>query len=313
MAGGRHCANACREIRADRGRSSGRGDALARTLGGRICYAEVMENPGFWRLPALPFVEYRRARDSAACYAPHTHDALSLGAVDAGCSTFSCHGAGIPLRAGDVVLVPPGVVHACNPVESQVWAYQMLYLDAAWVARMVGCEILCEGRVLTHLPAATFTVPVYEAFCNLTSCLLGTAGILEKETRLVAFIADILLPLQRASLAEPLPTVPDGVALARAAIEQRCGETLRLTELAQIAGLSPCHFVRAFRARIGMTPHAWQLDARIRRARRLLDAGVPLAELALQLGFADQSHFQRVFRQRVAVTPRQYRRNFIQD
>lgn len=278
-----------------------------------ICYPEHMGNQGFWRSPGLPFVECRRAGDSTACYAPHTHDWLSLGAVDAGRSTFLCHGTHTALTAGDVVLVPAGVVHACNPEPGQAWAYQMLYLDEAWVMQMLGREIHCEGMVLTHLPARIFAVPVYAALCRLTAGLFGVAGMLEKETLLAGFIGDILLPLQRAGLAEAPAAVTAGVARARAAIEARCGETLRLAELAQIAGLSPYHFVRAFRAQIGMTPHAWQLDARIRRARRLLDTGAPLAELALQLGFADQSHFQRVFRQRVAATPRQYRRNFIQD
>ena len=66
-----------------------------------------------------------------------------------------------------------------------------------------------------------------------------------------------------------------------------------------------------------MTPHAWQIDRRIQRARQLLDQELPLAEIAQQLGFADQSHFQRIFKQRVAVNPGEYRRlrnrNFVQD
>jgi AraC-like DNA-binding protein len=56
-----------------------------------------------------------------------------------------------------------------------------------------------------------------------------------------------------------------------------------------------------------MTPHAWQLDRRIERARALLEQGMSLADAALQLGFADQSHFQRAFKQRVAATPGEYR------
>ena len=91
------------------------------------------------------------------------------------------------------------------------------------------------------------------------------------------------------------------------AIAERCSETLRLDELAALAGMSRYRLLRAFRAVYGMTPHAWQIDRRIVRARHLLDAGMSLAETALALGFADQSHFQRAFKQRVAATPGEYR------
>lgn len=278
-----------------------------------ICYPASMETQGFWRSAELQFVESRRARDSSACYAPHTHDRLSIGAVDRGHSLFFCHAQSTPLVAGDVVLVPAGVVHACNPVAGRAWAYQMLYLDEDWVALTLGETFRCDGQVLTHLPLQMFVRPVYAMLDAVNRCLFSDAATLEKETQLARFIGDVLLPLQRADIAALPEAANRGVERARALIEARCGNTLRLAELAQVAGLSPYYFVRAFRAQVGMTPHAWQLDARIRRARRLLDAGVPLAELALQLGFADQSHFQRVFRQRVAATPRQYQRNFIQD
>lgn len=100
---------------------------------------------------------------------------------------------------------------------------------------------------------------------------------------------------------------------AKAMIAARYNEALTLDEMAAQASMSRYHFVRAFRRAVGMTPHAWQLDLRIQRARGLLDQGMSLVDVALQLGFADQSHFQRVFKQRVAATPGDYRRNFLQD
>lgn len=60
--------------------------------------------------------------------------------------------------------------------------------------------------------------------------------------------------------------------------------------------------------RYGQTPHAYQIDQRINRAKQLLKRGEPIADVALQLGFADQSHFQRQFKQRLATTPRHYQR-----
>jgi AraC-like DNA-binding protein len=101
----------------------------------------------------------------------------------------------------------------------------------------------------------------------------------------------------------------------RSLIEDRFREPISLEELAATSGLSRYHLLRAFREWTGLTPHGWQIDRRIQEARRLLDRDMPLTDIALYLGFADQSHFQRAFKQRVATTPGEYRRqrNIVQD
>ena len=83
---------------------------------------------------------------------------------------------------------------------------------------------------------------------------------------------------------------------------------LSLERLAGQAGLGRYQLIRAFRAATGLTPHAYLLNARVNRGRLLLRDGLALADVAYQLGFADQSHFQRAFKQRVAATPGEYRR-----
>jgi AraC family transcriptional regulator len=84
--------------------------------------------------------------------------------------------------------------------------------------------------------------------------------------------------------------------------------------LARQAGYSPSHFARAFRATTGESPHQFVLRQRVERARQLLDErDLPLAEVALASGFANQSHFTRVFKHRVGTTPRAYRREHAPD
>jgi AraC family transcriptional regulator len=83
-----------------------------------------------------------------------------------------------------------------------------------------------------------------------------------------------------------------------------------LTELAAAVAVHPNHLATAFRRHFGDTVGGFVRRRRVELACRLLtDTRTPLAEVALQTGFADQSHFTRTFRRLVGVTPAAYRRS----
>ena len=81
----------------------------------------------------------------------------------------------------------------------------------------------------------------------------------------------------------------------------------RLEELAAAVNLSPFHFARVFRRATGLPPHAWLKQRRLEQARGLLKKGCTPLNVALQLGFADQSHLGRWFRRANGLTPGAYR------
>ena len=84
---------------------------------------------------------------------------------------------------------------------------------------------------------------------------------------------------------------------------------LSLDAMAEVAGMNPFYFARAFRRRFGESPHRFVLQRRIERAKRLLsETETPLVEVALNCGFASQSHFASVFHRHVGVTPSRFRK-----
>nr|WP_255542557.1 AraC family transcriptional regulator [Azospirillum sp. INR13] len=91
-------------------------------------------------------------------------------------------------------------------------------------------------------------------------------------------------------------------------ISAHCTQPLRLADIAAACRLSPSYLVRSFKARYGLTPHAYQINRRIQFGKRELQRGRPIVEVALDAGFADQAHFQRAFKRHVAATPGQYMR-----
>ena len=81
-----------------------------------------------------------------------------------------------------------------------------------------------------------------------------------------------------------------------------------LKEMASIAGLSPTHFGRAFRATTGMAPHKYLQDLRMERARRLLETTkLSITQIALQCGFEQSTSFATSFKKLVGVSPRTWR------
>jgi transcriptional regulator GlxA family with amidase domain len=91
-------------------------------------------------------------------------------------------------------------------------------------------------------------------------------------------------------------------------VETNLESNVSLQHLATVAGLSTSHFIRAFRQSEGTTPHRYLLCRRVRRALGLLsETEMPLAEIAVASGFADQSHFCRQFRRFIGAPPSHYR------
>jgi AraC family transcriptional regulator len=79
--------------------------------------------------------------------------------------------------------------------------------------------------------------------------------------------------------------------------------------LAQLVRLSVSHFARAFKSTFGCPPHVFLMRRRVQRAQGLmLGSCVPLAQIAVECGFADQAHFSRLFRKFTGERPALWRR-----
>ena len=98
------------------------------------------------------------------------------------------------------------------------------------------------------------------------------------------------------------------VAAVRDVLADRLADPPGLDELALAAGMSPFALLRAFRDETGLPPHAYLNQLRVRLARRLLDSGLPPADVAAEAGFADQPHLSRHFKRVVGVPPGAYQR-----
>jgi AraC-like DNA-binding protein len=237
----------------------------------------------------------------------HSHDYYVIGLVKRGFQTFTHKGTQHFTPPGGAMLINPGAVHTGEAADEK------------------GFEMLCLYPTIFHMQSAVFeltgrhqALPFFtevrvdrpwltDSILALHRALAQETNALECESRftwtlaqLIKRYADIRFDEQR------LGQERKAVQQARRYIDECFAQGINLTQLAEHVSLSPYYLLRVFRAEVGMPPYAYLESVRIRQAQRLIEAGKPLAEVAVEVGFSSQSHLTQRFRQIIGVTPGQY-------
>ena len=97
-------------------------------------------------------------------------------------------------------------------------------------------------------------------------------------------------------------------------IEQNYAESISMAEMAEMVGLSSTHFNRRFQQLLRMSPRQYLRDIRIQAAQELLvTTSQSIAEIAIDVGYTDQSHLSKRFREVTGISPAAYRKRFVQS
>lgn len=265
------------------------------------------ERARHWRYAELPDVDLLRAQYIRKTFVRHTHEHFVIAAIADGVEVFHHGGSDQYAGAGALALVNPDTPHTGRAGVPEGWRYGAVYPAPELVA-----EIAAETTTLRGTPG--FVRPVLDD----PYAVELVHRVLRAADEGNALAADTLLRVAVTRLLRlnggPLPrrevrTAGAGIAArARAVLEERMADPPSLERLAGELGSSPFALLRAFRDAYGMPPHTWLTDARVRRARRLLDAGTRPSEAAVAVGFTDQPHLNRHFARIVGVPPGAYQR-----
>jgi AraC-like DNA-binding protein len=135
---------------------------------------------------------------------------------------------------------------------------------------------------------------------------LDTAGAEE------AMICGISLLFERYGSSEPIQTeasCPKAVDRAVEFLHARACDHINLEDASRASGVGLFHLIRLFQKHLGLTPYSYLTQVRIAKSRQLLRLGEPVAQVALDVGFADQAHFTKRFKQFTGTTPALYARS----
>ncbi len=262
----------------------------------------------YWRPDGICGLELLRADASTHRYARHCHEGYALGVVEVGAHAFAARGEVWTAVPGRVVIVNPEDAHDGGPARREGgYSYRMFYVDAAVLARAMA---EAAGRRVAppfFRDAVVTDAALADRLARLHRELEHPAARLERESLLVDALVDLARRHGGAAASEDAAVrCPRSVAIARDYLAEHFTENVSLSELAALVGTDRFRLVRAFRRHVGLPPHLYQTQLRLRHAKRLLLAGEPPAMAAVAAGFSDQSHLIRKFKAAHGVTPGQF-------
>jgi AraC-like DNA-binding protein len=265
------------------------------------------EQVKFWYAADLGGVEMLHARYLKHSFGRHTHEGFAIGVIRHGVEGFFCAGSQHHAVQNQIILFNPDQAHTGEAVNEQGWEFRIFYFGAEV---LTSAASLLSGRP-EQVP--TFRTPIIDdaalaaQLCHLHATLEVESSPLARQELFLLTFANLIQRHADARPQELRPTIErHAVRRVREYLEANLRRQITLHELATLSGLSPYHLIRVFGQQVGLSPHAYLEQARIHQARKLLKQGVPIARVALDLGFTDQSHLHRHFKRLTGVTPGAY-------
>jgi AraC-like DNA-binding protein len=262
-----------------------------------------MKGVQFYRDKDLPYFELKTCDTSQLSYKKHAHEEYSLGIVDKGKSSFWYEGKWKEVSPKTIIFIPPDLVHSCNPQQEDQWKYKMLFINTTWIHGFMKSK----EKPIYNGPFVK-AISDYGIF-NLTNKMLEDltehTSPLEKEASIITVFDKMTAHLEWEKgkrLKKELPKLK----IIKEYVHSNFSEKITLDHLAEVSGINKFHIIRLFKEEFNIPPHTYQTLLRINYAKEQLRKHRPITEVALEVGFYDQSHFHKVFKSQTGITPDRY-------
>ncbi|AJX35195.1 AraC family transcriptional regulator [Burkholderia oklahomensis] len=261
----------------------------------------------YWHSPGISGVDLLLADFTTHDYAPHVHDSLVIAVTEVGGSVFKSRGQTRLAEPSAVLVFNPCEPHSGRMGGSSRWRYRSFYLAEAGLARVLSLLGMEHARFFTSNVLGD--PQLVGQFLTLHRAMDEQDDLLLQQELLVSSFGTLFSRhgLQTGlgfGAKANLPILKPALDLMNECFDH----ALSLEQIAAAANLTSFQLITAFNRVIGLTPHAYLNQLRLRAALRELQAGRSLADAALTSGFYDQSalcnHFKRTF----GMTPMQYTR-----
>lgn len=252
-------------------------------------------------------LEILNAKYEKQNFSRHSHEGYTIGVIDEGAQRFYRTGGHHIAPQDTIILVNADEVHSGHSATDGGWAYRAMYPLPEQLANITQ-ELNLPNYGAPYFPSAVVEDPELANQLRLVFNTLETSdNPLLRETLIYGMLVKLITKHGKSTL---IPNLNDNahkqLALVKEFLDDFPQADVSLEDLSKLAALSPYHLVRAFQKHYGLPPHAYQIQSRLRLARKLLKQGNTISNVAQECGFHDQSHLHRHFKRANGYTPGQF-------
>ncbi|QDO83734.1 AraC family transcriptional regulator [Shewanella psychropiezotolerans] len=267
----------------------------------------------YWRNPIVPEMELSTASFQQFEFDQHVHLDYHIGVVTKGGQKYQHKGESYHLGKGCISTLNPDEAHNGQSVEAQGYQANVMSIPITYVNQITAELNIKEQFFASPL---SWDPDLHLAFLHLHKNLTSPHAKqtqLQIETSLMAFTTEIFQrygSVKTASHKQHALSYQQIIDI-KSQFHDEMHYAFQLEGLAASMGLSKFQFLRQFKAATGMTPHAYLKRIRLEYAKKALAKGEAVIDIALQVGFFDQSHLNKAFKQAFLVTPSHFQKRVI--
>jgi AraC-like DNA-binding protein len=251
-------------------------------------------------------IDLMSARFVRHSFAPHSHDELMIGVIHAGVKAFRCGRSREFAAPGSLSVVNPGEMHTGEREHGPELAYAALYVPQSALAR-ISSDL--EGVCSIIRQPVIDDPDIWRCLALAHQLAMAGDDAVAGEEAMTWGVSLLFQRYGESRLFHSQACCPRTVNRALEFLQACACDHISLEDASKAAGVGLFHLIRLFRRHLGLTPHAYLTQIRIAKSRQLLRLGEPVAQVALDVGFADQAHFTKRFKQLTGTTPALYARS----
>lgn len=210
------------------------------------------------------------------------------------------------VRAGELLVVPPGTPHAYGADERRPWTIPWVHATGAQVNAYLAELGVSVERPVLYLGEDPQLLALFEEVLEILEHGYAPAQLLYATQTLAHLIGVMIWHRHQQWRGNPDPE--QKVAQSIAYMKQHLSQPLHVSNLAAVANLSASHYTSLFKRQTGYAPIDYFIRLRMHRACQLLDTtDLSVKEVAASLGYDDPFYFSRVFKLVNEASPSEYR------
>lgn len=235
-------------------------------------------------------------------YPDHIHEDYCVVLILKGKEITSYRGQDHTSGPGSLLLFDIDETHSSRSIKTD---YRIFKIRPETV-NFIGREVLVDHASFSFPTLQIADAGLFRELLRL-HIMPGEVSSLEFESGFLSALATLITRHgNQANVREPARREARYANRVRDYLREHYDRDVSLADLTAHTNLSPFYLLRIFQREVGLTPHQYQTQVRIARARKLIRKGCPISQAALETGFYDQSHFTRTFKRIVGTSPGRY-------